>query len=169
MKNFPFEHEGQTLWYSRSVAVSTCVFCKDSEGVWCALINKRGKGAPTAKGKWCIPAGYLDFDEDICNCGIREIYEETGVKVPRVLMNYYAVNSIPNTHTQNVVFIYYAILPGTTDDYELTSEHSEPDEVDDIMFVPLPMLMTTNLDLAFNNDNIILDVYNKVIVNNCKN
>ena len=54
------------------------------------------------------------------------------------------------------------------DDYELTSEHSEKDEVAEIMFIPLSMIFTTDIEFAFNNDNILLDVYNKHIVNKAK-
>lgn len=165
LRNFEFEYNGEKYWYSRSLTVATCVFCKDSDGNWCGLINKRGKGCPTSVGKWNVPAGYLDHDEDLCQCGMREVYEETGISIPRVLMNFYAINSIPDTKKQNISVIYYAILPGTTDDYELTYEHSEPDEVDDIMFIPLSMIFTSDIDIAFNNDNILLDIYNKVIIN----
>ena len=84
-------------------------------------------------------------------------------------MNFHAINSIPNmSENQNVTVIYYAVLPGTIDDYELTSEHSEKDEVAEIMFIPLSMIFTTDIEFAFNNDNILLDVYNKHIVNNVK-
>ena len=55
-----------------------------------------------------------------------------------------------------------------TGDYELTSEHSEKDEVAEIMFIPLSMIFTTDIEFAFNNDNILLDVYNKHIVNKTK-
>ena len=64
LRNFEFEYNGEKYWYSRSITVATCIFCKDSDGNWCALINKRGKGCPTAVGKWNVPAGYLDHDED---------------------------------------------------------------------------------------------------------
>ena len=48
LRNFEFEYNGEKYWYSRSITVATCIFCKDSDGNWCALINKRGKGCPTA-------------------------------------------------------------------------------------------------------------------------
>lgn len=169
MKNFPFEYNGTQYWYSRSLAVTTCVFCKDKNNIWHTLINKRGKGCPNEVGKWCIPAGYLDFNEDLCQCGMRETFEETGISIPRVLMNFYAINSIPNiSENQNVSVIYYAILPGIIDDYILTNENADKDEVDDIMFIPLSMIFTTDIEFAFNNDNIILDVYNKIIMKNKK-
>ena len=107
LRNFEFEYNGEKYWYSRSITVATCIFCKDSDGNWCALINKRGKGCPTAVGKWNVPAGYLDHDEDICSCGMRETYEETGLIIPRALMNFYAINSVPDTKRQNVNVIYF--------------------------------------------------------------
>lgn len=168
LRNFEFEYNGEKYWYSRSITVATCIFCKDSDGNWCALINKRGKGCPTAVGKWNVPAGYLDHDEDICSCGMRETYEETGLIIPRALMNFYAINSIPDTKRQNVNVIYYVVLPGVIDDYQLTTEHSEPNEVDDIMFIPISMIFTSDIQIAFNNDNILLDVYNKIIINHNK-
>ena len=99
---------------------------------------------------------------------MRETYEETGLIIPRALMNFYAINSVPDTKRQNVNVIYYVVLPGVIDDYQLTTEHSEPDEVDDIMFIPISMIFTSDIQIAFNNDNILLDVYNKIIINHNK-
>ena len=161
-------HKGETLWSGRYCAVSCVVLAKEKDGKWYVLINKRGKGCPTAVGKWNVPAGYLDHDEDICSCGMRETYEETGLIIPRALMNFYAINSVPDTKRQNVNVIYYVVLPGVIDDYQLTTEHSEPDEVDDIMFIPISMIFTSDIQIAFNNDNILLDVYNKIIINHNK-
>jgi ADP-ribose pyrophosphatase YjhB (NUDIX family) len=32
-------------------------------------------------GKWCIPCGHVEWDEDIRHAGVREFFEETGLKV----------------------------------------------------------------------------------------
>jgi ADP-ribose pyrophosphatase YjhB (NUDIX family) len=32
-------------------------------------------------GKWCIPGGYMEFDEDFLTAGRREVLEETGLEV----------------------------------------------------------------------------------------
>lgn len=85
MKNYPIkietgEHAGETVWVHRSIAVAGFVFCK-IDGEWCVLANQRGEGAPDFKGYWNCPCGYLDFDETTKEACIREIYEETGVKV----------------------------------------------------------------------------------------
>ena len=57
-------------------------------------------------------------------------------------------------------------MPGTIDDYELSIDHCEPDEVSDVGFFPVSMLLTTDMELAFNHKNRILDIYNKKIANN---
>lgn len=37
------------------------------------------------KGSWMMPGGHLNINETIRECGLREGYEETGIKVPRVV------------------------------------------------------------------------------------
>ncbi len=50
-----------------------------------ALFLKRK--SPYGKGTWCYPGGHLEFGETIFDAGIREVKEETGLKVnnPRFL------------------------------------------------------------------------------------
>ncbi len=42
------------------------------------LLIKRGKGA-TKPGLWAIPAGYVDYGEDVREAAARELHEETGL------------------------------------------------------------------------------------------
>jgi len=37
------------------------------------------------KGSWATPGGHLNIDETVQECGLREGYEETGIKVPKVI------------------------------------------------------------------------------------
>lgn len=37
------------------------------------------------KGCWALPGGHLNIDETIMDCALREGYEETGIKVPRII------------------------------------------------------------------------------------
>ncbi len=32
------------------------------------------------EGAWCIPCGHVEWDEDIRECALRELYEETGLR-----------------------------------------------------------------------------------------
>jgi len=40
-----------------------------------------GKRRGSYAGKWCIPCGHVEWDEDIRHAGVREFFEETGLKV----------------------------------------------------------------------------------------
>ena len=44
------------------------------------LLGKRGKSS-FAADKWCIPGGFIEHEEDFLTAGIREVYEETGLKI----------------------------------------------------------------------------------------
>ena len=82
MKNFEIEHEGKKYWISRSMATVVYVFAFIGEEVY-VLANKRGPGLPTNVGKWNCPSGYLDFDETLEECAVREVFEETGYKITK--------------------------------------------------------------------------------------
>jgi len=168
MKNFPFYKDGEELWYSRSIAVVTFIYCKDENDNWNVLLNLRGKGLPNEVGKWNSVSGYLDFDEDLAQCAVREIHEETGLILNRHLINFFAINSIPDSQNQVVSILHYVILPGKTSDYEdlLSNKDCESGEVEDIGFFPISMLLTSDIELAFNHKNLIIDIYNKRIANN---
>ena len=44
------------------------------------LLGKRG-AASIAAHKWCLPGGFVEFEEDFLTAGIREVREETGLQV----------------------------------------------------------------------------------------
>lgn len=141
MKNFPIEYEGNTYWRSRSVAVVGFIFCKNEDGEWCVLANKRGPGCPNEIGKWCVPCGYLGFIEE---CGdidgehaiSRETREETGVLIKPERFTFDTVKFSIN-NDQNVNLRYYTILDGTCDDYPLSNKDNEKDETTDIRWIAI--------------------------------
>lgn len=58
------------------------------------------------KGKWSIPAGFLEFDEDITECAIREMKEETNLDVELDrLFNVYSAFDDPRTSALLVLFL----------------------------------------------------------------
>ena len=60
----------------RDPKVAAVVFVTDSERV---LMVKRA--VDPQKGKWALPAGYIDYGEDPRAAAIREVGEETGLQV----------------------------------------------------------------------------------------
>jgi ADP-ribose pyrophosphatase YjhB (NUDIX family) len=68
------------------------------------LLVKRAENLLEA-GKWSLPAGYLNRDETINQCILREIQEETGWKCE--IISLFRINTNPdrpNEDRQNVVF-----------------------------------------------------------------
>ncbi|BBB89592.1 MAG TPA: NUDIX hydrolase [Methylomusa anaerophila] len=85
-------------------AVSVLIVKEDQ-----VLLGKRAEGAFQA-GMWCLPCGFIEFDEDFLTAARREVREETGLTVKiqsilSVMSNYLAVN----LHTLVVVLLARAI------------------------------------------------------------
>lgn len=71
--NYPVKQGGKEFWVSRSVVVISMIIHQDK-----VLITRRGD-AVTHTGLWCMPCGYLDWNEVVEDAAIRETYEETGI------------------------------------------------------------------------------------------
>jgi 8-oxo-dGTP diphosphatase len=57
-------------------------------------------------GKWCLPGGFLEWDEDFLTAGIRETKEETGLEVGIDAILSVVSNSLaPDLHTLVVVLL----------------------------------------------------------------
>ena len=170
MKNFAFDHNGQTLWFSRSIACSMYLFVRERlTGKWYVLVSKRGPGCPSAVGKWNVPGGYLDFDETLEDAAKRECFEETGVKVTEKV-TLASISTDLKSKKQNVVCSFYAMRE-VSDISEIRSQftydHGENNEVDDIdlwevdYFFNYPK--TAAYDMAFGHDKMIREIFNKRI------
>lgn len=46
------------------------------------LLGKRKNSH--GEGSWCFPGGHLEFNEEIEECGKREVLEETGIKIKNI-------------------------------------------------------------------------------------
>lgn len=135
--NFSIKYKGKEYWISRSVTTELYAFAKDNEGNWCVLANKRGKGCPNANGLWNVPSGYLDYNETAEHRAIAECYEECGIEIDEKQIKLVDVDSTPLSKKQNVKLRYFYQFPSTIENYNLTNEYSEKDEVDGIKFIKL--------------------------------
>ena len=158
MKNFPIidKNTGREYWISRSVAVLGIVIGTDIYGTKYILAEQRGIGTPDPEyvGKWCMPCGYLDFDETCKQAIAREVVEETGVDIPSESFELIEINDIPSSDKrQNITFRFKTELKGYISDYELTNKFSEINEVMNIKWIDLREV--NNYKWAFNHDKII--------------
>ena len=135
MKNFAVEHNGKTWWVSRSVAVAINVY-GIVDGKLCVLANKRGPGLPSNVGKWNCVSGYIDYDEDLKDACIREVFEETGVNINRDTVEFVEFDDSPKRSNQTILFRYVAFC-GDADKQPLTTENAEPNEVDEVKWIPI--------------------------------
>ena len=62
----------------RNPGVGAAVLVRDGDGR--VLLVRRGPRS-TRAGRWCIPAGYVDYGEEIREAAAREVLEEAGVTV----------------------------------------------------------------------------------------
>ncbi|NUR08484.1 MAG: NUDIX hydrolase [Nocardioidaceae bacterium] len=86
---------------------------RDSE--LCALVVRRGN--PPYQGRWALPGGFVEVDEDLPDAARRELGEETGLDTGAVrleqLATYGAPGRDPRRRTVSVAWL--AVLPGPTD------------------------------------------------------
>lgn len=163
MKNFPIidKETGREYWISRSVAVVIYVFAKDIRGNKYVLAVQRGKGTPDPEyvGAYCMPCGYLDFDETTKQAAQRETQEETGLNFPISDFKLVSINDNPNSDKrQNVTFKFLVKSEIPIEDlYKLvTTKNSEKDEVTDITFIKLSEI--NKFKWAFNHEELIQEM-----------
>lgn len=82
---------GSIIYENQAVGVAAIIFDQDSR----ILLGKRSRGQ--YRGLWCIPCGYLEYDEDVYEAVRRELKEETNFDIE--VQGVYTVKS--NNHDPN--------------------------------------------------------------------
>lgn len=126
------------FWQNPVVGVAVIVLDGDR-----ILLGRRARGA--YQGAWCIPCGYVEYDEDIRAAARREFEEETGLRVQ--VEEVYTVHSNFHNPAMHSVGIWFrgAVLGGTL---------RAADDLDEIAYVPLHHLPDK---LAFPTDRLVLE------------
>ena len=99
-----------TYKYPRPAVTADCVvMTKETEPK--VLLIQRGNDP--FKGCWAFPGGFMDMDENTEQCAIRELEEETGLKVDKVLQigAYSKVDRDPRGRTVTVAYLAIIDLP----------------------------------------------------------
>lgn len=88
------------VFLSRSVAVVVRVIKGEQ-----VLLVKRGTSVSDTD-KWCMPCGYLDYDETLKEAAMRELYEETGYITNPDDFIMKSVDDNPSSNLQNISFVF---------------------------------------------------------------
>lgn len=158
MNNFPIQHDGHTYWIARNMAV-TCFVFAPIQGEWCVLANQRGKGTPDFQGYWNAPCGYLDFDETTKEAAMREVFEETGIRLKSAKL--WGFEDSPKANLQNVTFRYYSIITNPQPNNVSVNMNTEirggeENEVEAISWIRLSNIDKFNW--AFGHDKLIVEL-----------
>ena len=166
---------GEVVWDSRSVAVAGVIFAwKNSEKYPHVLASKRGPKAADFRGKWNVVCGYLDKDESATEAMIREIWEETGLNVVRIMNSDtdmiehmeqpWFVNHKPTENRQNVT-LRFGLCFSVEDGKEfpkLTTKYNEVvGEVEDPTWLSFEEI--DNYDWVFGHDEVIKKYFEIVL------
>ncbi|AKL94816.1 ADP-ribose pyrophosphatase [Clostridium aceticum] len=103
-----------------------------------------GKRNSSYSGTWCIPCGYVEWDEDVYEAVAREFQEETGLHIKtkeifHVLSNFHN----PKQHTVGIWFL-AEVVDGSL------AAGDDLDKVDYFYYEDIPVL-------AFPTDRIVID------------
>lgn len=163
--------DGRKLWHSRSVAVAG-VFCCFTSGEHYFVIEKRGNNPGLDKqGLWCLPCGYMDWDESGPEAMAREAWEEIGLDLNELKASIipgptfdqpWYVKTDPTEIRQNIT-LRYGFTFVKFDLPKLNPNNDcEPNEVADAKWIKLEEL--GNYEFAFGHDQVIKDYANRFIV-----
>lgn len=146
------------VWESRSAAIVAVIAAQYDDDVY-VLMEKRSSKMDQP-GKWCLPCGYLDWDESGWDAMIREVYEETSLYIPDYLSTNlisklekcqepFFVNTNPKENRQNVA-LSYGLYFDFSEGLPMEPVLFKNDEVDKVKWVKVQDL--ENYDIAFDHD-----------------
>ena len=170
-----FTTDGRTLHISRacSVVAEVCLYDIETKD-WYILLMQRGEESPDFKGFWCLPCGYLDWDETLYQAMLREVYEETGLLVSELinhpqfmsankselayLSQPWLIYDLPEDKKQNLAFHFATLFSWKGLPYPTLNKFNEQ-EVTDVKWFSIKEAMT--LTLAFNHQQRIQQLWHE--------
>ena len=125
------------------------------------LIVKRGKSV-IQSGKWCLPCGYLDYDETVEECAVREIFEESGIDIRdwinvKNLKPSYVITEPSNSRNQDISFN-FIIEINSEKEPKVDMSKVDLDETTEAKWMDISEI--SNYQFAFNHMNKIIEYVN---------
>jgi ADP-ribose pyrophosphatase YjhB (NUDIX family) len=114
------------------------------------LLGKRKGGF--GEGKWGLPQGYIEFDEDFLTAAIREVKEETDLDVEiRSIINVVSNMLSPRLHTLAIILL-ASVVAG------------EPNAADDLETLEWVLISGPLPEMAFEADEYIIERVHRTMV-----
>lgn len=102
------EKQQYTYEYPRPAVTTDCVIFGFDQGALKVLLVERG--IEPFKGRWALPGGFLQMDENTDECARRELYEETGIK-DLYVEQLYSFSDVDRDPRGRVITVsYYALI-----------------------------------------------------------
>jgi 8-oxo-dGTP diphosphatase len=119
------------------------------DGRLCTLVVRRGE--PPYRGRWALPGGFVEVDEDLEQAARRELREETGIDAGAVRVEQLATYGAPkrDPRHRSISVAWLAILPGA-------SEPHAGSDAAGAAWKPADWLLTRGR-LAFDHQQILTD------------
>lgn len=154
------------FWISRSIAVVGVVFAETPTNKYVLAVQRSGN--MDNPFKWCLPCGYLDWDETCYQAMVREVYEESGLYLedPNIIEctlrnnggKPFRIQDNPDKDAkQNVSFAYVTVLGFSDENMLWDLEEFVNDEVNEVKWIPLTTEQLSNYKWAFDHNSVILD------------
>lgn len=130
-----------------AVTADTAVFTR-RDGRLCVLLIERS--TEPYRGRWALPGGFVDIDEDLPDAAVRELAEETGIEIGglKQLGAYGAPDRDPRMRVVSVAF--WATVPDL-------AEPTGGDDAADAFLVPIDEVLADPSRLAFDHHQILSD------------
>ncbi len=100
------------------------------------LLGKRAEGS-FQSGKWCLPGGFIEYDEDFLTSAIREVKEETNLEIEiQSILNVSSIFHSPELHTLVVTLVARVVegVPRPGDDLDELRWFSYNDRLPEMAF-----------------------------------
>lgn len=129
--------------YYKNPAPAVSILIAEQEKV---LLGKRAPGS-FAEGKWCLPGGFIEFNEGFLAAAIREVQEETGLRVDiKGILSVVSNFLMPELHSLVIVLLAKPV----------GGELRAGDDITEVGWVPLSGPLPA---LAFAADRHIIEYY----------
>jgi 8-oxo-dGTP diphosphatase len=164
-KNYgPIQGPDREYWLGRSTAVVALIVGYTNWSPY-ILISRRGSEAYDNIGKWCLPCGYLDWDESGSDAAKREAWEEVGVDVDDIQARKHIlsasfdqpwrVKTDPSENRQNISLVYGLKFGDNVDDITPIANNvgDTKNEVSDALWMPYGELK--KYDFVYGHDTLI--------------